>query len=263
MYSLVTIFIILYCLFEICWENRSGVLTTCIPRNATVWSDECVQISLTMVIISYIYVYIKTLCHTPYIYTIYPNNHRIEMFYFTVSGIFLFFYFLGPHLQHMEGTRLGVELELQLPVYTTATATPDPSCICELHHSSRQCQILSQTHWARPGTEPTSSWVLGGFISATPQREFQVSGILSVELDMFNYLPRKRALILSRGTWYRKCAPPDFTIRMVAATCPPMNIFPWLVLKSINLHGNSTGQNWAVVNCSHSESLSTLVLRMQ
>ena len=39
---------------------------------------------------------------------------------------FLFFCFLGPHSQHMEVPRLGVELELQLPAYTTATATLDP-----------------------------------------------------------------------------------------------------------------------------------------
>ena len=31
-----------------------------------------------------------------------------------------FFFFLGLHLRHMEVTRLGVELELQLLAYTTA-----------------------------------------------------------------------------------------------------------------------------------------------
>ena len=44
--------------------------------------------------------------------------------------------FLGPHPQHVEGPRLGVRSELQLPAYTSATATLDPSCICDLHHSS-------------------------------------------------------------------------------------------------------------------------------
>ena len=34
--------------------------------------------------------------------------------------------FLGLHLWHMEVPRLGVQLELQLPAYTTATAMPDP-----------------------------------------------------------------------------------------------------------------------------------------
>ena len=36
---------------------------------------------------------------------------------------------LELHLWHMEVPRLGIELELQLPAYTTATATPDPSHI--------------------------------------------------------------------------------------------------------------------------------------
>ena len=38
-------------------------------------------------------------------------------------GEFFSFVFLGPHLQHMEVPRLGVELELQLLAYTTATGT--------------------------------------------------------------------------------------------------------------------------------------------
>ena len=40
--------------------------------------------------------------------------------------IVLCFCFLGPHLRHMEVPRLGVQLELQLPAYTTATATLVP-----------------------------------------------------------------------------------------------------------------------------------------
>ena len=53
------------------------------------------------------------------------------------------FCFLGLHLKHMEVPRLGVQSELQLPAYTTATATQDPSCVCNLHPSSRQCRILN------------------------------------------------------------------------------------------------------------------------
>ena len=41
--------------------------------------------------------------------------------------IYYYYYFLGPHLQHMEVPRLGIESELELPAYTTATAMPDPS----------------------------------------------------------------------------------------------------------------------------------------
>ena len=40
--------------------------------------------------------------------------------------------FLGLHLEHTKVPRLGVELELQLPAYTTAMVTPDLSCTCDL-----------------------------------------------------------------------------------------------------------------------------------
>ena len=43
-----------------------------------------------------------------------------------LSFFFFFFVFLGLYLQHMEVPRLGVESELQLPVYTIATGTSDP-----------------------------------------------------------------------------------------------------------------------------------------
>ena len=48
----------------------------------------------------------------------------------------IFRLFLGPHLQHMEVPRLRAELEPPLPAYTTVTETPDPSRVCDLHHSS-------------------------------------------------------------------------------------------------------------------------------
>ena len=41
------------------------------------------------------------------------------------------YFFLGPHLWHMEIPRLGVELELQQQAYTTAIVTRDPSRICD------------------------------------------------------------------------------------------------------------------------------------
>ena len=43
----------------------------------------------------------------------------------------------------MEVPGLGVKLELYLLAYTTATAVQDLSCICGLHHYSRQCWILN------------------------------------------------------------------------------------------------------------------------
>ena len=48
--------------------------------------------------------------------------------------------------------RLGVEPELQMPVYTTAIVTPDLSHACNLHLSSRQRQILNPLSEARGRT---------------------------------------------------------------------------------------------------------------
>ena len=64
------------------------------------------------------------------------SNLNEDTFYFI-------FCFLGLHLWHMEIPRLGVESELHLPVYAAATAMPDPSCICQLYHSSWHYQILN------------------------------------------------------------------------------------------------------------------------
>ena len=51
------------------------------------------------------------------------------------------FFFLWPHLWHKEVPRLGVKSELQMLAYTTAKATQDPSCVCDLHYILWQCQI--------------------------------------------------------------------------------------------------------------------------
>ena len=66
--------------------------------------------------------------------------------------LFCFSVFLGLHPWHMEVPRPRVELELQLPAYTTATATQDLGCVCDLYHRLRQGQILSPLSEARGGT---------------------------------------------------------------------------------------------------------------
>ena len=58
-----------------------------------------------------------------------------------VTILHCYFRFLGPHPRHMEIPRLGVELELHLPAYATATAVQDLSLVCDLHHNSEQYQI--------------------------------------------------------------------------------------------------------------------------
>ena len=56
---------------------------------------------------------------------------------------------LGPHPCHMEVPRLGVELELHLQTYSTATIMQDLSCTCTLYQSSWQCRFLNPLHEAR------------------------------------------------------------------------------------------------------------------
>ena len=89
-----------------------------------------------------------------------PANPNLFYFYLF---IFLSFVFLGPHPRHMEAPRLGVELELQLLAYARATATPDPSRVCD--YTIAHSNAGSLTHRARPGIEPTSSWMLVGFVN--------------------------------------------------------------------------------------------------
>ena len=56
-------------------------------------------------------------------------------------------------------------------LHQSPTATQVPSCICNLHHSSRQHWILNPLSWARPGIEPASSWILVRLISSEPRWE--------------------------------------------------------------------------------------------
>ena len=70
----------------------------------------------------------------------------------TFSIIFFLFVFSWLHLQHMEVPRLGVQSELQLLTYATATEMQDLGLICDLHHSSGQRQIPNQLSKARNQT---------------------------------------------------------------------------------------------------------------
>ena len=56
------------------------------------------------------------------------------------------------HPRHMEVPRLEVKSDLRLPAYATATAVPDPSHACDLHHSSQQRRILDPLSRARDWT---------------------------------------------------------------------------------------------------------------
>ena len=78
-------------------------------------------------------------------------------------------------------SRLAVELELQLLAYVTATATPDPSCICDLHCSLGQCPVINPLNEARDQTclLMDASWVLN-----FPSYVFLVAAPLSFSLHI-------------------------------------------------------------------------------
>ena len=71
----------------------------------------------------------------------------------------------------------------------------------------------SPTHWVKPGIKPTSSWILVGFVYATPQQElppmhFFNTDLTTVEVGMHKtaslQLPHVKALIhsqFSSATW--------------------------------------------------------------
>ena len=96
----------------------------------------------------------------PHMITAPPFQHSLPdlslqiLFPSPTQTIYFFFLFilLGPHLQHMDVARLGVESEMLLPVYGRATATPDPSLDCNLHRSSQQHWILNPLSEARVRT---------------------------------------------------------------------------------------------------------------
>ena len=52
----------------------------------------------------------------------------------------------------MEVSRLGVKLELQPLAYATATAIPDLSRVCNVHHSAQQHLILNPLSKVRDRT---------------------------------------------------------------------------------------------------------------
>ena len=92
----------------------------------------------------------------------------------------------------MEVPRLAVQSELQLATYTTATATPDPSYVCDLQHSSQQCQILHPLSNARDGTRVLMdpSWI------HEPQRELPTLRVLEKARPSLkhNYTPFTKQL---------------------------------------------------------------------
>ena len=72
----------------------------------------------------------------------------------------------------MEIPRPGVELELLLPAYATATLTQDSNHVCDLYHNSQQNQILNPLSEAKDWAHILTNTTLGPS-PAEPQWELQ------------------------------------------------------------------------------------------
>ena len=84
-------------------------------------------------------------------------------------GVFLFFFFVFCLFRAAPAAHGGSQARVlsnwSCCCWPTPQppATPDPSQICDLHHSSRQHWILNPLSEAR--IEPVSSWLLVGFVN--------------------------------------------------------------------------------------------------
>ena len=86
-------------------------------------------------------------------------KHHFMFFTFSIS-----FFFLGQHPQHTEVPRLGVIQSYSRWPTPQPIGTQDLSCVCNLHHSSRQHWIpgnlhhSSQQHWIPDPRSETRGW---------------------------------------------------------------------------------------------------------
>ena len=107
----------------------------------------------------------------------------IPLFIFKKNYFFYFYFLLFQG--HTSGIWKfpGQVVKLQLPLLacTRATAKWDPSHVCDLHHSSWQCQILTPLNEARP----TSHGSQLGSLTAEPRRELPYPVIYHV---LFHHL---------------------------------------------------------------------------
>ena len=75
----------------------------------------------------------------------------------------IFFFFLCLFVFSRAASEVCGGSQARSLTRATATATWDPSHVCELHHSSRQHRILNPL--SRAGVELTTSWFLVRFIN--------------------------------------------------------------------------------------------------
>ena len=153
------------------------------------------------------------------------------------------FCFLGLCLRHIEVPGLGVESELQLPAYTTATASWDLSLICNLHHSSGQRWIFNPLSKARGWTLNLMfpSWIhFPCATMGTPPNSLKSSfplDTLTVEfVPLFSQTFVKSAILRSR------VYSPSLSFQDVMSMEISGSLSPRLVM--ISLSGIFKGKSW-------------------
>ena len=88
-----------------------------------------------------------------------------------VSSFIYLSCFVQPLLRHREVPRLGVESS-----YSCQPTPQPPECriqAASVTYTTAHSNAGSLTCWVTPGIEPTSSWLLVGFVTAESQWEFQ------------------------------------------------------------------------------------------
>ena len=95
-----------------------------------------------------------------------PLTFKVITDRYVLSDILFFYFFvflplLGLFPAAYGGSQARGLSELWPPAYTRATATWDPSCVCNQHHNSHQCQIFNQQSKARDQTHNLTvpSWI--------------------------------------------------------------------------------------------------------
>ena len=75
------------------------------------------------------------------------------------------------------------KLEMKLLAYGTAGQIPAMSATYTIAHGNAG----SLTHWAGPGMEPETSWILVGFITSEPQQELSASIYFAQTFPFFTW----------------------------------------------------------------------------
>ena len=104
----------------------------------------------------------------------------------------------------MQGPRLGAEWEIQLPAYPTATATLNPSPVCDLHCSTWQHWILNPQSEARDQTRILMDTSQASYCWAgkeTPSQVFMVSGGFKKYWHFQGSAPGAHISVTCSGGW--------------------------------------------------------------